>query len=340
MKNFALCLILFFSISVLAEPVKPAAAGSVQAPAHAEDQTAPDPEHKTNGDELLGKATAFRKEILRKINEIIAEVENNYPTAITRYDSDDEEKILKALVSALNSGIEYLSPETASSTQDDVKKDSAPCPAIIISSQKVLYTRIDEFNPATFAKFKDDCGSSARLANRPVGLIIDIRDCQGYDYESCIRTLALFCPPEKVPRAENIEIPKRTLNIPVIMLVGNKTKGAAEIFARLMLENGQCLISGSGTAGYPFFKKKTVLKSGSCLLIPSVPKFLSKIPASQVVPTINIAAYPQLAYEKLSGAAGSEESDKCLQRAIDLLISLDAIHKDRKNRVNEKTKSK
>lgn len=340
MKNFPFCLILVFSIAVSAETGRSVVAEPVQDPTQAEGQATPNPEHKTNGDELLGKATRFRKEILHRINEIIAEVENNYPAAIAKYDSGDEEKILKSLVSALNSGIEYLNAAEAAAVQDEVNKDSAPCPSIIISSQKVLYTRIDEFNPATFAKLKDDCESTARLANRPVGLIIDIRDCNGYDYENCIKALALFCPPEKLTRPENVEIPGRTLNIPVIMLVGNKTRGAAEIFARLMQENGQCLISGSNTAGYPFFKKKTVLKSGSCLLIPSVPKFLSHIPATQVVPTVNIAAYPQIAYEKLSGIAGSEESDKCLQRAIDLLISLDAIHKDQKNRVNEKPKSK
>ena len=242
MKNFPLCLILFFSIAVSAEP-------TVKAPIHAEEQATPNPEHKNNGDESIGKATQFRKEILHRINEIITEVENNYPVAIAKYNSEDEEKILKSLVTALNSGIEYLSAAEAATAQCDVKKESEPCPAIIISSQKVLYTRIDEFNTATFAKFKDDCESTARLANNPIGLIIDIRDCKGYDYENCIKSLALFCPPEKVPKAENIEIPKRTLKIPVIMLVGNKTKGTAEIFARLMLENGQCLISGSNTAG-------------------------------------------------------------------------------------------
>ena len=340
MKDFTLCLILFLSTAVSAEPGKSAASESLRAPARAEEQAALNPEHKAGGDETLGKATQFRKEILLKINEIIAEVENNYPSAISKYTPADMEKTVKSLVLSLNSGIEYLGAEEAASVQDEVKKDSAPCPAIIISSQKILYARIDEFNPANFAKFMDDCESTARLANRPVGLIIDIRDCKGYDYESCIRSLALFCPPEKVPRTEDIEIPKRTLNIPVIMLVGNKTRGTAEIFARLMLENGQCLVLGSGTAGYPFFKKKTVLKSGSCLLIPSVPKFLSHIPAAQVVPTVNIAAYPQIAYEKLSATAGSEDSDKCLQRAIDLLISLDALHRDQKSRTNEKPKSK
>lgn len=340
MKNLSFSLILFFSATVFANPGKSPSTEPVHAPMQADEQASSNPEHKTNGDELLGKASPFRKEILRKINEIISEVETNYPSAISKYTSADMEKAVKALVTSLNSGIEYLSTEEAASTKDDAVKNSAPCPAIIIASQKVLYTRIDEFNPANFAKLMDDCESTARLANKPIGLIIDARDCQGYDYESCIRSLSLFCPPEKIPKTEDVEIPRRSLNIPVIILVGNKTKGAAEIFAKLMLENGQCLISGSATAGYPFYKKKIFLKSGSCLLVPSIPKFLSHIPAAQVVPTINVAAYPQIAYEKLSGTAGSEESDKCLQRAIDLLISLDALHKEQKNRPNEKPKTK
>ena len=340
MKNFPLFLIIFFSASVFAEPGKPNMNELAKTPAHAEEQVTPNLEHKTGGDELLGKATPFRKEILLRVNEIITEIENNYPSAICKYATTDIEKTVKSLVLSLNSGIEYLSNNEAESVQDEFKKESAPCPAIIIASQKVLYARIDTFNPANFAKFKDDCESTARLANKPIGLIIDIRDCQGYDYESGIKSLALFCPSEKVPKTEDIEIPKRTLTIPVIMLVGSKTKGVSEIFAKLMLENGQCLISGSATAGYPFYKKKIMLKSGNCLLIPSVPKALSHIPASQVVPTINVAAYPQVGYEKLSATAGSEESDKCLQRAIDLLISLDALHKDQRSRTNEKPKSK
>jgi hypothetical protein len=341
MKNFSLLLILFFSAAVFTASGKSVATETSKAPAQAEEQITPNAEHKANGDELLGKASPFRKEILSRINEIIADIETNYPSAIGKYSSADAEKTIKALVLSLNSGIEYFSAKDAASIlQDKEKKDSIPCPAIIISSQKVLYTRIDEFNPASFAKLKDDCENTARLANKPIGLIIDIRDCQGFDYESCIKSLALFCPPEKVLKFGNMEIPKRTINIPVIILVGNKTRGAAEIFARLMLENGQCLILGSATSGYPFFKKKTVLKSGSCLMIPSVPKFLAGIPAAQLEPTINVEAYPQIPYEKLSATAGSEESDQCLQRATDLLISLDAIHKDQKSRAYEKIKSK
>lgn len=339
MKIFPFCSILFFSAAVLTCPGNAATAEPANVSAHEEQGTA-NPEHKIIGDELLGKASPFRKEILRKVNEIIGEVEINYPVAISKYTPADVEKTVKSLVASLNSGIEYIGVEEAAALLDETHKESPPCPAIIIASQKVLYTRIDEFNPANFAKFLDDCESTARLANKPIGLIIDIRDCQGYDYENCIKTLSLFCAPEKIPKIENIEIPKRTLNIPVMVLVGTKTKGTAEIFAKLMLENGQCLISGSSTAGCPFFKKKIFLKSGNCLLIPSVPKFLSHIPAAQVIPTINVAAYPQISYEKLSGTAGSEESDRCLQRAIDLLISLDALHKDQKSRTNEKPKAK
>lgn len=338
MKNLYLFLILFFSAAALTCPENAAAAEPANSTVYEEQPS--NPELKTSGDELLGKASPFRKEILRKMNEIIAEVEINYPSAISKYTSADAEKTVKSMVASLNSGIEYASAEEAASSKEEPTRDAPPCPAIIIASQKVLYARIDEFNPANFAKFMDDCENTARLANKPVGLIIDTRDCQGYDYESCIRSLALFCPPDKIPKTDIFDIPKRTLNIPVIVLVGNKTRGAAEIFAKLMLENGQCLISGSATAGCPFFKKKVLLKSGSCLLVPSVPKYLSHIQAAQVVPTIVVAAYPQIPYEKLSGTAGSEESDKCLQRAIDLLISLDALHKDQKNRPNEKPKTK
>ncbi len=293
-------------------------------------------EPKASPDELLVKASPFRKETLAKINEILAEVEKNYPVAVGKYNSADEDKIIRAVVTSLNSGIEYITAGT--NIPEEPKKEITPLTAIIISSQKILYQRIDSFSPETYAKLKDDCENTARLANRPIGLLMDLRDCQGYDYESCLKSVALFCAPEKVPKAEGMEMPKRVLNIPVIVLVGNKTKGTGEIFTRLMSEGGQCLISGGGTAGCPFMKTKVVLKSGNILMIPSVPEYLSNIPAAQISPATSVTPYPQIAYEKLSTTAGSEESDKCLLRAIDLLICLEALHKEQKKRESPKPK--
>lgn len=293
-------------------------------------------EAKSNGEDPLFKASHFRKETLAKINEILSEVEKNYPTAIGRYTPADEEKIVKSVAASLNSGIEYFNAGTA--VPEETSREVKALPAIIVSSQKILYVRIDSFTPETFRKLAEDCDNTARLANKPVGLIIDLRDCQGYDYESCMKSLALFCPPEKVPKMENVELPKRVLNIPVITLVGNKTRGAGEIFTRLMSENGQCLVSGGGTSGSPFMKTKVVLKSGSTLLIPSVPEFLSGIPAAQILPATSVTPYPQIEYEKLSSTAGSEDSDRSLLRAVDLLICLEALHKEQKKRSNESPK--
>ncbi|HBC88595.1 MAG TPA: hypothetical protein DCZ94_16735 [Lentisphaeria bacterium] len=293
-------------------------------------------EQKNGTDEMLGKATPFRKDVLFKVNEAISEIEKNCPSAINKFSAQDQEKIIKSLISSMNSGMEYLPANTA--VPEDVKKRAKPLPSIIISAQKILYLRLDEFNAETYAKLKDDCTNTSKLANKPVGLIIDLRDCQGFDYESCLKSVALFCAPEKLPKTENLELPIRILNIPVMVLVGNKTKGDGEIFTRLMLENGQCLVSGGGTAGSPFKKVKVVLKSGNILLIPAVPECLSSIPTSQLIPALNVVPYPQVEYEKLSATAGSEDTDKCLLRAIDLLISLEALHREQKKRSNETPK--
>ncbi|HCE44715.1 MAG TPA: hypothetical protein DET40_14330 [Lentisphaeria bacterium] len=335
MKNFLASFLLFLSICVYAdEQAVTVKDTDTSAPEAEQPMTV---EVKSSGDELLGKASPFRKETLSKINEILSEVEKNYPAAIGKYTPADEEKIIKSVTASLNSGIEYLSVGTA--VPEEAQKESKALPAIIISSQKVLYIRIDSFTPGTFTRLAEDCDNTARLANKPVGLIIDLRNCQGYDYESSLKSLALFCPAEKVPKDKNIELPKRLLNIPVMVLVGNKTRGAGEIFTRLMSESGQCLVSGGGTSGSPFMKTKVVLKSGSILLIPSVPEYLSGIPAAQIIPATSVVPYPQIEYEKLASTAGSEDSDRSLLRAIDLLICLEALHKDQKKRAGNSNES-
>ncbi len=338
MKNLLICFILLIGLSVFAEETEK----QVQAPVpvestpSAEPETAKPADTKPAAEELLSKASPFRKETLARINEILSEIEKNYPVAVAKYTQADEEKTIKSLVTSLNSGIEYLAAGTE--VPEEPKKDIKALQAIIISSQKILYIRIDAFTPETYSRLKEDCENTARLANKPVGLLLDLRDCQGYDYENCLRAVSLFCSPDKVPKVEGLEMPKRVLNIPVIVLVGNKTKGSGEIFTRLMSESGQCLISGGSTSGTPFVKTKVSLKSGSILLVPSVPDYFSNIPASQIVPATSVTPYPQIAYDKLSTTAGSEESDKCLMRAIDLLICLEALHKEQKKRENPKPK--
>ncbi|GEM_PF-2491131 len=333
MKRLLIPLLLFVSnLSPAVEDGTDAAANTGQ-PAAIEKN-----EQKNGTEDQLANASVFRKDILFKINEAVSEIEKNCPPAIAKLSSvQDQEKTIKAVITSMNSGIEYLPANTVIS--EDVKKNSKPLPSIIIAAQKILYLRLDEFNPETFSKLKDDCENTSKLENRPIGLIIDLRDCQGFDYENCLKAVALFCAPEKLPKPESIELPKRSLNIPVIILVGSKTKGAGEIFTRLMLENGQCLISGSGTAGCPFKKMKVVLKSGNILMIPTIPDCLASIPTSQIVPAITFSPYPQIEYSKLASTAGSEDTDKCLQRATDLLISLEALHKEqKKQRSNESTK--
>lgn len=285
----------------------------------------------------------FRKNLVPKLNEIVSQIEENYPALIERFSDHDEAKVIQSVVKAFNFGLEYIKAEDMNpqaEKENPKGKETEPFPAIIVASQKILYIRIDNFNASIVAKLKADCESSARLANSPVGIVIDLRNCGGFNFQTAMQSLGFFCSKKELSaNCRNIEFPDRILNLPAIILIGKKTKGAAEIFATIMSNSKQCLRLGEDSAGCPFIKKRVALKSGDFLMVPVVPESLKYVPAVAVCPEIRASAYPQIPYKEISENAGSENSDKCLQRALDLLISLNALHKERKKLVNEDTET-
>ena len=82
---------------------------------------------------------------------------------------------------------------------------------------------------------------------------------------------------------------------------------------------------GEKTAGMPFKKRKITLSNGDFLMIPQIPDMLGDIVPESVNPSIIFSPYPQLSYKKISGEAGSEKDDKCIQRAVELIICLNAL---------------
>lgn len=293
--------------------------------------------------EELRQEKNFRKALIPKLNEIVSQIEKNYPALIERFSDRDETKVIQSVVKAFNSGIEYIKAEDMTpqlKKENPEDKKTEPFPAIIVASQKILYIRIDNFNESVVARLTADCESSARLANAPVGVVMDLRDCAGFNFQAAIQSLGLFCSKKELSaNCRDIEFHDRVLNLPVIILIGKKTKGAAEIFAVIMSNSRQCLRLGEDSAGCPFIKKRVALKSGDFLMLPVVPEPLKHVPAIAVSSEIRASAYPQIPYKEISENAGSENSDNCLQRALDLLISLNALHKERKKPANEDTET-
>lgn len=295
------------------------------------------PEEKSQGLVESEKDRLFRKDTILRINEILEKVQQNYPALGEKLADKDIVDILSSLVRTLNCGMEYL---PATSTEKIIGKPAEKeqtnqifnqiFPAIIISGHKVLYIRIDAFTGDSVKQLQTDCVSSFRLANPPVGIIIDLRGARGNNCIDTLKSLGLFITAEQIPLPEGTEPLPKAISAPVLMLVGEATSGSPEIFAKILAESGSGMLLGEKTSGNPFPKQRIQLSNGDFLLVPVVPDYLASIKPESILPAINFTAYPQIEFKKIREEAGSENSDSCLQRAIDLIICLKALASEKK----------
>ena len=280
----------------------------------------------------LEKDRLFRKDTILRINEILKQVQQNYPSLAEKFSDEKQEKIIKSLVACLDSGMEYIPAAEREKNNIKPKNDGNMeiFPAIIVAKHKVLYIRMDSFTEDTVKQLQTDAVSSYRLANPPDGIILDLRNAQGDNIIEALKALGLFIEADKIPLPDKIKPLKKVLNTPVLILIGKETKGAPEIFALMMAKLESGMLLGEKTRGAPFNKKEVPLNNGDYLMVPLVPEYLTSLNPAAAVPAINFNAGPQLDFKKLREEAGSEISDKALQRAIDLIVCLKALSTEKK----------
>jgi len=268
----------------------------------------------------------FRRDLILQINEIIKKIQYNYPVMSEDLTVEKQKDVLKSLVSALDHGMKYISAEELA-VKHTVKKSEDSLPAIMMNSNKILYIRIDSFSQKTLNQLKKDCENSAKFSEKIIGIIIDLRDSQGNDDKSAVNAAALFLSKPSMEKLNLRSSLRQTLKQPAILLTGGKTKGASEIFTRIMIQAKRAISLGEKSAGVPFKKRELILSNGDYLLIPQIPERLGQILTSAVKPSIIFTPYPQLSYKKLKETPGSEKSDKCIQRAVELVLCLNALKK-------------
>jgi len=267
----------------------------------------------------------FRKQLLSRLNELLSALEENYPVLAEDFQEKKGTDIITQFATSFNSGIEYYPADQIPTPTATPENSTQVYSSIIIASQKVLYIRMDNFGEKSVKQFVEDAHSSSRLARTPIGVILDLRDCRDFNYVGAMQVEGALSARKKA--AAGGQSQTRILSWPIIILTGSKTQGASEVLAVLLEKHHSGLTMGAGSAGKPFPKKKTILSNGDLLLIPQIPAAFKIVPATALQPAVKVKAYPQISYEKLSGTAGSEQDDTCLRRAVDLLISLEAIHK-------------
>lgn len=285
---------------------------SVRETIPADKETAPAVEKKVREPEQLDAV----------IKEITARLETALPEYAAKTLNAREDEIIKAFVEAAGfnlkyAGADYKSPEKL--------PPAKPFPMLKLSDGRIVYFRIDGFNDAVFEQLKKDCAAILEIKRkeRPHGIVVDLRNCRGFDLENARKSLLLLCSGRKIKSVIQGEDVDRMLKIKLAVLVGRKTSGSAEIFADLTRASGSGIIIGERTAGQPFRYKPFKLKNGRFLLVPEVPdNFKSDSMFCGVTPLITKENGPQAAYDK-----AEKEPDECLKYAVNMLIALRALGK-------------
>ncbi|HPN83742.1 MAG TPA: S41 family peptidase [Victivallales bacterium] len=295
----------------------------------------PDLDKKLNDGLSAGKVSDIKPEepsvsdqLSKKLSEIISEIEKFCPQFIDRKQEFYSNGI-RGFLEEVSPELDYVPDEKDIPKSSEVIRPEFHRP-LIFSSHKILYIRIDGFSEENFKKLKSELSDISRLANPPVGVAIDLRSSSGNNGMVSAEYASLFSDDTSVSFVKNED--RGIIKLPLMILIGSKTSGDAEIFAALIMKSGKALLVGEKSVGAPFARFPIKLNNGGILLVPDIPTDLAWLRPSPLQPSINIRAYPQVEYSMISGSIGSEESDECIRRVSDLLVSLDAIQKDKEKK--------
>jgi len=239
---------------------------------------------------------------------------------------------LRDLVKSLNPKADLVAAKAETPGQTEPKSvETAPSrvfPAKIIASQRVFYVRLDQLNQGSCDKLAEDSTAALRLADKPLGIVLDLRRCDAGDDQSLLHALSVLATPEKLPKSFTAkELPG--LRLPIITLVGQETKGFGELLAASLKNFGESLVVGKATDGFPPSMKEVALFTGDHLQIPSYPAWVEECCKKTVKPDIEAESSPMIDFDKLSETVGAEKDDPCLAKAVDLLSCLDTIRNKR-----------
>jgi hypothetical protein len=232
--------------------------------------------------------------------------------------------VLSILLKAINPQLAIVSPKQAKEylkKSKYQKKINQKVFQPVKLNKKIIYCRFNSFPDKAVKEFSTILNTPE---NAPIGLIIDLRQCHGYDYINMQKVL-LSCL-DNIPSWLSLSVKSKhhALKSFIMILVSQHTSGTAEIFAAAAKHNSRCMLLGAKTSGTPFKQQIHHLKSGALLLTPQIPPVINKLPPCPATPQLPINPYPQANYKEISKSNISSK-DKCLQAAIDLIISLSLL---------------
>ena len=266
------------------------------------------------------KQQCLAQKLLPELEQLLTLVQTN--SRLNKLEMTRPEKyiFLRKLVKSLNPFMDLLEVQPV-----PLPRKTLSYPAVKFNKGKILYFRFDAFTAENTLPFFTIMEKLSKDKNFPKGIIIDLRDCSGFNYKN-MRRIFSYCSnsQEYITPSPNIT----PLPSIVICLTGKKTKGAAEILAQSVTAAKNGLTVGQASNGEPFEQKGITLKSGFFLMVPQVPDFLNKLPSQPVNASTEISKSFQQKYSELKNK-GNCGKDNSLTTAIDLLTITKYLHKKR-----------
>ncbi len=262
--------------------------------------------------------------VINRLNEIIKLGKVHFPNLKNDLNSDDkQDKLINLLLQELDGNLKFYKNKEDIPSYETIKPIKKPkyYPCVRIALNKVIYFRLDIINNDILKQFRKNIFTLLSSSRKSVGIIIDLRMSQ-YGEIKNLENLSKF-------------FKKRFDNETIVILTGNKTRGASEIFTALMKEFLNVLVVGEKSYGEPFQLMEFRLKKIGFITGYKKPSFYTKN-LKNIIPNLTINAYPQISPSislntEKEDVLNGEKYDSCIQTAIDIIVA--------KYSVSDKTRS-
>ncbi len=203
-----------------------------------------------------------------------------------------------------------------------------------VTGESIGVIKIYEFNAKTPEQFNSALN---KLRNQNVnGLIIDLRDNGGDNYQYACEILDILLPAGKLMSVTgkdgNVSIrytsDTKFIDLPMEVLINEGTDGAAELFAADMMRFGAAESIGTRTAGHDTVQELFQLSNGCAVRITTgrwSDDLGELIAEGKVIPQFEVGL---TSYQRINRYLLSDESDPQLQTALDRVNSVIAARKE------------
>ncbi len=249
----------------------------------------------------------------------IFEIISNQLPAIS--EQDLQHAALQGILTEFQSQIEL---ESNSAKEGKEQNKQASIAKMELISEKIAYFRLHLISKG-LEKILREKIESFRIENGAEGIVLDLRYADGSDYDEVLRLAGLFLNDAVAlldwgSGSQKAVVASPSIQLPLVVLINESTKGAAEALAGAFKLVEKAAIIGRPTSGLAMLRKRIPLESGHVLSIATGKVQLADgtaITGKGVAPDIEVDISPteQAAYfDDPYGELSSKEKESNTER--------------------------